>query len=115
MYLVHIYAYPYKYTYIQVLMAQNSCISQPYGEAALRFPAKAKCKHRCTMYGWSLVSSNPFLVPYFCVASYPSSSSAVSSPVQQLYMTMIYLLATKVAANPYRTLHGWHHPHVQHT
>ena len=30
MYLVHIYAYPYKYTYIQVLMAQNSCISQPY-------------------------------------------------------------------------------------
>ncbi len=28
MYLVHIYAYPYKYTYIQVFMAQNSCISQ---------------------------------------------------------------------------------------
>jgi len=33
MYLVHIYAYPYKYTYIQVLMAQNSCISQPYSRA----------------------------------------------------------------------------------
>jgi len=33
MYLVHIYAYPYKYTYIQVLMAQNSCISQPYPQA----------------------------------------------------------------------------------
>jgi len=36
MYLVHIYAYPYKYTYIQVLMAQNSCISQPYYGAAVQ-------------------------------------------------------------------------------
>ncbi len=35
MYLVHIYAYPYKYTYIQVLMAQNSCISQPYCKQVL--------------------------------------------------------------------------------
>jgi len=42
MYLVHIYAYPYKYTYIQVLMAQNSCISQPYAAApggTARWPA----------------------------------------------------------------------------
>ena len=35
MYLVHIYAYPYKYTYIQVLMAQNSCISQPQGGVSI--------------------------------------------------------------------------------
>jgi len=38
MYLVHIYAYPYKYTYIQVLMAQNSCISQPYVSHAANSP-----------------------------------------------------------------------------
>ncbi len=37
MYLVHIYAYPYKYTYIQVLMAQNSCISQPYFDDTAEF------------------------------------------------------------------------------
>ncbi len=59
MYLVHIYAYPYKYTYIQVLMAQNSCISQPYWPgrqlvALLPVFVRCKCSHALqsiSMYG----------------------------------------------------------------
>ncbi len=58
MYLVHIYAYPYKYTYIQVLMAQNSCISQPYPPMK-RSLSKLACDSRAT-HAMSLSSQSIF-------------------------------------------------------
>ena len=69
MYLVHIYAYPYKYTYIQVLMAQNSCISQPYQLAhltKLQSFIKKRNRQKVTQTGTVIIRKLSFCILFVC-------------------------------------------------